>query len=169
VTAIDVLLDGFSRVHDSTHRAVTGLSSDELEARLDADANSVGWLVWHLSRICDDHVGDVAGREQLWLADGWSERFGFPFDRFATGYGQTSHEVAEVRGVTAEQLLGYHDAVFDQAVRFLRGLSEADLERVVDTSFDPPVTLAVRMVSVMSDGLQHAGQAAFVRGVLRRR
>jgi uncharacterized damage-inducible protein DinB len=169
VANIDVFIDGFSRVNESTHRAVEGLSEAQLAARLDPDANSIGWLVWHLSRISDDHIADAAGREQVWLSDGWAERFGFPFDRYATGYGQSSHEVAEVHGVDVEQLLGYHDAVHEQTLRFLRGASDAELDRVVDVSYDPPVTLAVRLVSVISDGLQHAGQAAFIRGIVLRR
>ena len=51
---------------------------------------------------------------------------------------------------------------------FVAGLGEADLDRVVDTRWDPPVTLGVRLVSVVSDSLQHAGQASFVRGLLQR-
>jgi hypothetical protein len=37
---------------------------------------------------------------------------------------------------------------------------------VVDLNWDPPVTLAVRLVSVINDDLQHGGQAAYVRGML---
>ena len=48
----------------------------------------------------------------------------------------------------------------------LTSLSADDLDRVVDRRWDPPVTLGVRLVSVADDGLQHAGQAAYVRGLL---
>ncbi|GAA0596477.1 hypothetical protein GCM10010394_27550 [Streptomyces crystallinus] len=70
---------------------------------------------------------------------------------------------------SAEQLAGYHEAVHAQTAGYLAGLDGKALARVVDTSWDPPVTLAVRLVSVVSDSLQHAGQAAYVRGVLSRR
>ena len=66
-------------------------------------------------------------------------------------------------------LLGYFEAVHQRTLSYVRGLSDGDLTRVVDTSWDPPVTLAVRLVSVLSDDLQHAGQAAFLRGILKRR
>ena len=49
----------------------------------------------------------------------------------------------------------------------LTRFTEADLERVVDTSWDPPVTLGVRLISVISDDLQHAGQAAYAAGLLK--
>ena len=75
---------------------------------------------------------------------------------------------ARVRGVTSELLVGYLDAVCDRSIAWIATLSDADLDRIVDTRFTPPVTLAVRLVSVISDDLQHAGQAAFIRGVLER-
>ena len=49
---------------------------------------------------------------------------------------------------------------------YVQGLGEADLDRVVDLNWDPPVTLGVRLVSVINDDLQHGGQAAYVRGML---
>jgi hypothetical protein len=164
----DVLVDAFGRIRDATHGAVEGCSDAVLTYRADSDANSIAWLVWHLTRIQDDHVADVAGTEQGWTAGRWHERFALPFDVSATGYGQTSGEVAAV-AASAELLLGYHDAVHDETVRFLRGLDHGDLDRIVDERWDPPVTLAVRLVSVVADDLEHAGQAAFVRGLAERR
>jgi uncharacterized damage-inducible protein DinB len=168
-TTAELLVDGFSRVQGLVHRVADGLSEDALTARLDADANSIGWLIWHLTRVQDDHVAEVAGREQVWTADGWAARFALPFEDDAIGYGQSSQEVGQVRGVSAELLAGYHDAVHEASVAYLQQLRDDDLDRVVDRSWDPPVTLAVRLMSVISDDLQHVGQAAFVRGVLDRR
>ncbi|HZD37230.1 MAG TPA: DUF664 domain-containing protein, partial [Actinomycetes bacterium] len=142
---------------------------EELSFRVDPQANSIAWLVWHLTRIQDDHVAEVAGSEQVWTGEGWAERFGLPLDELDTGYGHRPNEVAAVQVKSGDLLVGYHDAVQERTVEFVEGLNEADLERVVDESWHPPVTLAVRLASVISDDLQHAGQAAFVRGVSRRR
>ncbi|MER5964420.1 DUF664 domain-containing protein [Streptomyces sp. NPDC002057] len=163
-----LLADTFGRVREAVHEAVEGLSEDELSVRLDPDANSIAWLVWHLTRIQDDHLAGAFGTEQLWEADGWRDRFGLPFPAAATGYGQTRAQVAEVRA-PAELLLGYHDAVHDRTRELIGGVTNADLDRVVDTAWDPPVTLGVRLVSVLADDLQHAGQAAYVRGAVERR
>jgi len=164
----DVLLDAFGRIHGAVHRAVDGLSPDQLVFRADTEANTIAWLAWHLTRIQDDHVAEVAGTEQVWTAKGWAERFGLRFDVADTGYGHGADDVAAVTA-TAEQLTGYHDAVHEQTDRYLATLTEKDLDRIVDTSWDPPVTLGVRLVSVVSDDLQHAGQAAFLRGIVERR
>ncbi|MBT2365977.1 DUF664 domain-containing protein [Streptomyces sp. ISL-10] len=165
----DLLADAFDRVREVVHEAVEGLSADDLAARLDKGSNSVAWLVWHLTRIQDDHVADVADREQVWTAQGWAGRFELPFADSATGYGHRSKDVAAVRPDSPDLLLGYHDAVHEETLRFVRTLDNTALDRVVDTSWSPPVTLGVRLISVISDDLQHAGQAAFVRGSLGRR
>lgn len=167
MTGSDLLLDAFGRIHGLVPEAVRGLSVEQLTFRPDDRANSIAWLVWHLTRIQDDHIAGVAGTEQVWTSQGWSTRFGLPFGPLETGYGQGPDAVDSVRA-GAELLTGYHEDVHERTSEFVRGLSEADFQRVVDTSWDPPVTLAVRLVSVVSDGLQHAGQAAYLRGLVLR-
>ena len=162
----NILSDGYDRVKEVVHDTVDGLTEEELTFRVGPRANTIAWLIWHLTRVQDDHIAHVAGLEQVWTSGGWFERFGLPFDKRAHGYGQTSDEVAQVKGIPAEQLIGYHDAVHAQTIGFIAGLSDEDLERIVDTRWDPPVTLAARLVSVIADDLQHAGQAAYVKGLI---
>lgn len=165
----EILADAFGRVRESVHGAVRGLSADALNLRLDDDANSIAWLVWHLTRVQDDHVADVAGREQAWTADGWRDRFALDLPAGDTGYGHGSAQVAAVRVDDPELLIGYHDAVCERTLSYVRGLTDADLDRVVDEHWDPPVTLGVRLVSVIDDDMEHVGQAAFARGIAERR
>jgi hypothetical protein len=169
VTSADLLIDALGRIREVVHQAVDGLGPEQLAYQVDPGANSVAWLVWHLSRIEDDHVAGVAGVPQVWTEKGFVERFGLPFDAGDHGYGHTSDEVARVRVESAELLTAYHDAVYEAATDYVRTLTDDDLPRIVDRNWDPPVTLGVRLISVVSDGLQHAGQAAFIRGILLRR
>jgi hypothetical protein len=164
----EVLADGFGRVAEVVRSVLDGLGPDDLAWRPDPGANSIGWLVWHLSRIQDDHLAGAFGREQLWLADEWVVGFSLPLQALDTGYGHSSDEVAGVRVPSTDLLAGYFEAVHARTVQDVTKLAGADLDRVVDTAWDPPVTLGVRLVSVISDDLQHAGQAAYVRGLLKR-
>lgn len=169
--AARLLVDAFDRVRESVHEVVEGLDRSGLRFRVDERANTVAWLVWHLTRIQDDHVAGASGAanlEQVWLRDGWVDRFGLPFGRTEHGYGHNADDVAAV-DVPPELLLGYHDAVHAQSVGYLRSLPDEAYDEVVDASWDPPVTRAVRLVSVVNDDLQHVGQAAFVRGIFERR
>ncbi|MET7273771.1 DinB family protein [Streptomyces flaveolus] len=165
--AKDILIEGYGRIQEEVHAAVEGLDPDGLNARPAADANSVAWLVWHLARVQDDHVADAFGLDQVWLAQDWEKRFGLELPRRDTGYGHSPAKVAKVRVDSADLLTGYYDAVHEQTLGALRSLAAKDLERVVDDNWDPPVTLGVRLVSVLSDDLQHVGQAAYVRGLVQ--
>ncbi|MFD5779191.1 DUF664 domain-containing protein [Streptomyces sp. NPDC126933] len=165
----DLLIDAFGRIRETVHEVVDGLTPDELAVRLDDGANSIAWLVWHLSRVQDDHIADAAGTDEVWLSEDWSKRFELPFSRGATGYGHSPKDVAALGGISAELLAEYHDAVHDRTVEYIRTLKAGDFGHVVDGSWTPAVTLGVRLVSVISDDLQHVGQAAFIRGVLERR
>jgi hypothetical protein len=163
----ELLTEAFGRVRSVLHGTLRDISIEELSFRADPEANTISWLVWHLARGQDDHIADLLGVEQVWTAEAWADRFNLPFDAAATGYGQSSDDVAAVRAEPA-LLEGYYDAVHSRTAGYLLTLNDADFARIVDTSWDPPVTLAVRLVSILSDNLQHVGQAAYVRGLARR-
>lgn len=167
--AREVLAEAFERLPDLVRSAVDGLTPEELHWVPAPGANSVGWLVWHLTRIQDDHVAEVMGEQQVWVRDGWATRFGLDAGSDETGYGHRAADVDRVRPDSAEALIGYFEAVAARTRDFLRGLSAKDLDRVVDERWDPPVTLGVRLVSVLNDDDQHIGQAAYVRGLLNAR
>ncbi|MET0235125.1 MAG: DUF664 domain-containing protein [Kibdelosporangium sp.] len=165
MTSAELLADAFGRIQEAVHAAVEGLTADQLGYRAEPAANSIAWLVWHLTRIQDDHIAAAAGLSQVWTSQGWAGRFGLPVDDTDTGYGHSSETVAKVQA-PAELLTGYYDATHEQTLGYVNGLTDKDLPRIVDDAWDPPVTLAVRLVSVISDDMAHAGQAAFVRGLL---
>jgi uncharacterized damage-inducible protein DinB len=166
-TTSDLLIDAFERVRGIVHSALRDATQEDLTFRPDDDANTIAWLVWHLSRGQDRQIADAAGSDEVWTSGGWVERFDLPFHPAATGYGQSADEVGAVRS-SAELLSSYHDAVCDRTIEYLGGITETELDRIVDPDWNPPVTLAVRLVSILSDDLQHAGQASYVRGLARR-
>lgn len=167
MTNAELLVDAFSRIREEVKSTIQGLSTRQLCYRADPPANTIAWLVWHLTRIQDDHLAAAFATEQIWISGGWVDRFALPFEPTAHGYGHTTEEVGAVR-VDADLLTGYHEATHARTVELLAGVTEGGLDRVVDDRWDPPVTLGVRLVSVISDDLQHVGQAAFIRGLLER-
>jgi hypothetical protein len=164
----DVLIESFDRLPALVRSAVTGLTADQLRWAPVPGANTIGWLVWHLTRIQDDHVADLIEDEQVWASGGWATRFGLPTGAQDVGYGHTAADVARVRPDGPGALIEYYDAVSRRTNELLGRLTADELDRVVDTRWDPPVTLGVRLVSVLGDDMQHVGQAAYVRGLLPR-
>ncbi|MGW0770526.1 mycothiol transferase [Streptomyces sp. NPDC002676] len=165
--AKDILIDGYGRIQEEVHAALDGLGPTELHARPAPGSNSIAWLVWHLTRVQDDHIADAFDLDQVWLSQGWQKRFGLDLPRDDTGYGHDPAKVAKVRVESAGPLAEYYDAVHEQTLGALRTLAAKDLERIVDVRWDPPVTLGVRLVSVLSDDLQHVGQAAYLKGLVQ--
>jgi uncharacterized damage-inducible protein DinB len=165
VSGPELLVEAVERIRQLVASSADGLDDETMAQRPGGTGNSVGWLLWHLVRVQDDHVAGVAGSEQVHTRDGFARRFGLDLDDTDIGYGHSSDEVDKVR-VSAADVVSYAEAVCARTTEYLGSLSDGDLDRVVDDAYDPPVTLGARLVSVVSDDLQHLGQAAYVRGLL---
>jgi hypothetical protein len=160
----ELLRDAFTRLIEHVDDVTDGLTDEVSNFRPTPDANSVAWLVWHSARVQDAQLCDIAGIEQVWLADGWVDRFGLDLPRDSHGYGHTPADVGKVRA-PAELLAGYYHAVHDVTLDYVAKLTPDELVRVVDTRWTPPVTASARLVSIVDDCAQHLGQAAYVRGI----
>jgi hypothetical protein len=165
--ARSILVDSFGRIREGVAELTTGLTDETAWWRPDPAANSISWLMWHLTRIQDDHVvAGLAGQEQIWAR--FRDEAALPLDPGDTGYGHTADQVGQVR-VSADLLDRYHAAVHTATVAHLDTITEDELARIVDERWDPPVTAAVRLVSVIDDAARHLGQADYVRGLADRR
>ena len=167
-TTADLLIDSLGRVRETAHQVLDATPQDRLASPPAPGTNTVAWLVWHLTRGLDEQVAQVFGYDTVWETGGWRERLALPLPAKAHGYGMTFDEVLLVQASAAD-LGGYLDAAFSAATDALRDVTDADLDRVVDEHWDPPVTLAVRLVSVVDDCTQHVGQASYASGILSRR
>ncbi|MCB1289778.1 mycothiol transferase [Mycolicibacterium sp.] len=163
-SAREILRDSFTRIIEHVDDVTDGLSDEVSFFRPAPEANSICWLIWHSARIQDAQLGQIAGVEQVWFTGGWVDRFGLDLPRDAHGYGHTSDEVAKVRA-PADLLAGYYHAVHKMTLEYIASVTAAELARVVDEHWNPPVTASVRLVSIVDDCAQHLGQAKYVRGI----
>lgn len=160
----ELLTDSFGRIDQLLRDVAGGLGPDELNHRPGGTGNPIGWLLWHLTRVQDDHVAGLASAVQLWPE--WQARFELPFDESTVGYGHTSVEVDKVQISDPQLLVDYHSAVHRETLNYLERADATELDRIVDRRWDPPVSAGARLVSIEGDCLQHLGQAAYVRGLL---
>ena len=163
-----LLIDGYGRILEVLEGALRGMTPEGLSQQPKPDCNSMSWLAWHLTRVQDDHVAGLMGEEQLWTSEGWHARFNRPPENGDIGFGHSPEQVAAFRSPDIETMLGYHRAVLERTKRYIRSLSASDLDRELDEPWYQPLpTVGVRLISVLADNLQHAGQAAYVRGLLK--
>ncbi len=163
----ELLRDAFTRLIEHVDDLTEGLTEDQAGYRPSPNANSIAWLIWHSARVQDIQLAPIAGIEQVWLDEGWVDRFGLDLPRNDTGYGHGPDEVAKVRA-PVDLLAGYYHAVHKVTLEFVAGVTAEDLTRVVDKNWDPPVTASARLVSIIDDCAQHLGQAAYLLGILPR-
>lgn len=161
-----LLVELYDRIPPLVRDAVDGLAPDALQRAPREGANPIGWLGWHIARVLDHQLAEVAPLDQVWEHGDHAARFGLAADPENMGYGHRPEDVAAVRPDSADAIVAYLDAVAAQTRTYLATLAPDDLDRIVDARWDPPVTLGVRLVSVADDCLQHAGQAAYLRGLL---
>ncbi len=167
-SAREILRDAFTRIIEH----VDGLT-DDLDDEVSffrptsvsgQQANSICWLIWHSARITDAQLAQIADIEQVWFSGGWVTRFALDLPPDAHGYGHSAEEVGKVR-VPADLLSGYYHAVHKMTLEYVAGITAAELARVVDEEWSPPVTASERLVSIIDDCAQHLGQAKYVRGI----
>ena len=163
-----LITDALGRVNRLLHRAMEGVPADTLNKQPTSDTNSMAWLAWHLCRVQDHHISDLLDKPQLWVADGWHAKFGMAKDATETGTGHTLAQVAALKVPSADLSLGYADAVYARSKQYLATLTPADLDREInEPQYNPLPTIGVRLVSIVSDNTQHAGQVMYVRGMLQ--
>jgi uncharacterized damage-inducible protein DinB len=162
----DMLINSYEGVLQTLERVLDGLTGEDLNWQPSPDCNSIGWLTWHLTRAQDGLISLVMGEEQLWTKDGWHAKFGRPADAQDSGAGHKPEDLAAFKSPDAKTLLDYHKAVLERSRRYFSTLSESDLDRQLEVPwFQPPPTVGVFLNMVLGDCLQHAGQAAYLRGL----
>lgn len=166
-TTAGILIDSFERIDELIESITDSVTAAQLAYRPDSSANTIGWLLWHTIRVQDAQISDAAGVDQVWTSDGWQRRFALPLEPDATGYGHSVEEVGAVQP-SVDHLNGYQRKVHEMTVRYLEGIDSTELARIVDERWDPPVTVAARIVSIIGDCLQHLGQASYVQGLAER-
>ena len=162
----ELIIDGYSRIPELLENVLEGLTQDDLGWQPRYDCNSIGWLIWHLTRQQDAQFASLAGEEQLWVTDEWYATFNRQPEPDDVGYGHSPEQVSAFQSPEAKILLGYNRAVVERSQQYISNLSETDLDRELNEPwFQPLPTVGVRLVSILDDSILHAGQAAYVRGL----
>ncbi|MDO4887658.1 MAG: DUF664 domain-containing protein [Actinomycetaceae bacterium] len=169
MTFADILIDSLNRSRERLDRALAGVSVEQANTQPAPQTaprtDSLTWLAWHTAREIDLQVSVLAGTTPLWFAR-YSARFALDLPDDTQDWRHSPSEAAKVTVDDLALLREYLDDAYALAVGFLRGLDESRLGEIVDDSWDPPVTLGARLVSIVDDAAQHSGQAIYTRRLL---
>lgn len=150
------------------NEALEGLTPEELRVKPGPDSNPIGWLVWHFSRTQDNHVSGMTGWPHIYLTEKWYLKFDREGEESDRGRGHTTEQVDALRAPNVETLLGYYNAVRAKTTRFLSELTIDDLDRQVpEVRGNGMVPLATRLTAILVDNIQHTGQVAYLRGLIK--
>ncbi|HWC04573.1 MAG TPA: DinB family protein [Methylomirabilota bacterium] len=165
----ELIVDGYDRLPELTAEVLAGVRAADLDWPPRPGCNPLGWTVWHLIRVQDAQIADLMGEADLWTRDGWHQKYGRPPDHEDSGYGHTAAQVRAFRSPSAKVPLDYLRAVTERTKQYLASLSPAELDRELDEPGPDPPTVGVRLVSILADCHQHAGEASYIRGLLKAR
>jgi uncharacterized damage-inducible protein DinB len=166
MAATESIGTALERNWDMIDRALEGLDDATLARQPSDQCNSITWLLWHMSRVVDTFMTTrIREKPQLWLSEGWHQRFGMADDPDDRGVGWTAAQVAAWSAPGRDVLIGYYQAVRAAAREFLSSVTPAELEKtIVFPPSDEPRSVASALGQMTWDAISHGGQIAYLRG-----
>jgi len=161
-------LNGFissviKRSYDWIKLACDDLTEDQMHYQSTPDSNSIAWMVWHSSRIKDQVTASIVGESEVWLADGWAERFGIAPE--ANGIGDRPEQVTSFR-VRSDFLLGYADAAHNVTIQRLSKILPAQLAQPSRYVLGDTRPVWRSLQGMLGDAYSHAAQVSYLRGMI---
>ena len=160
------------------HGEIGELSPQELDWQPDAEGNSIGVTVWHVSRWFDVTARVFQERppeEELWLTQGWAERTGYNPEGIGyrglgalTGY--TQPEVGAIPHLSATDLLAYLDQSSEALQAYLLALPSFEPLRqpVAGWGRETPVIKQDLLKVVFMGCAGHLGEIKALRAMMKR-
>ncbi len=145
------------------HQATEGLTDEQIYHQPSSDTNSMAWLIWHLSRWRDNISAAIAGEPQVWVSEGWAQRFDIEPGR--TGLGDSLEQVAAFR-VERDLLLSYASAAHNALVERVSRMTAEDFDKEIEYMPGSSRPAWRALISVMGDSSEHTGQINYLRGMI---
>ena len=164
----EMIMDIFDRIAAQMAQVLEDLTPKQLNRQPARDANTIGWLTWHLTRSHDRNMSELMGLEQIWISEGWYARFNCNPNPSETGYHHTAREMKAFKAPDSLTIIEYHRSVLERIKDYIANhLEEAVLEQeMYSPTFNSSRPTYRVITGVINDALQHVGQAAYVRGLI---
>lgn len=174
----ELYADLIASLTEGMHSEVGKLSSQELDWQPDAEGNSIGVTLWHVSRWFDVTARifqEKPSEDELWLTQGWAERSGYNpqgigYRRLGALTGYTQQEVAAIPHLSAADSLAYLDQSSEALRAYLLALPsfEALQQPVPGWGRETPVSKHDLLKVVFMGCSGHLGEIKALKAMMSR-
>ncbi len=159
------LEESLKREHEARLKEAQDLTPPEMLWRPGPQANPIGWILWHVTRVEDFWIQFfIQQKLELWEREGWHQKFNLPTRD--NGFGHTPEQVAQFPALDLKELLANGDAVRQGTVEYLHTLSPDQFESV-PRQRRPEMTVGAVFLQITGEFYQHLGHIAYLKGLLR--
>ena len=165
MTLNEFLEDAFNVEHEYLMDALDDLKPDELMWRAGPEANPIGWILWHMTRVEDMWFQFFIRRQtEIWARDGWDEKFGLPARD--NGFDHTPEQVAAFPAYNLSEMLQYGEFVRAATLSYLKTVTPEQMDEVPRDA-RPEMSVGRIFRQVIGEIYQHQGHIAYLKGLMR--
>lgn len=175
----ELIQAGFANVKRSMDRALNTLTPEEMKWQPKPDANSIQLILLHNARAEDTNVQSrIQKKLEIWESGKWYQKLNKDIKDSGSHY--TAEQVASFSVPDVKDLLAYAEAVRNNTLEYVKGLTEEEAGRKFTMpAFGPPpapgapprppmeVAVATMLLMTITHLAQHVGDIAYIRGLKR--
>ena len=160
---VEMLVDALDRAEERFLETIAQMNVEQLNTMPADLIKSVTWLTWHTAKMIDQQLSELAGKEPLYTSQVWVQKFDLDLPLDTQDWIHTPEQARKVQVEDKELLVDYLQAAVAFGRDYLSKLDLTTLDEIIDESWEPPVTRAVRIISTLDDASMHSGQAVYTR------
>lgn len=165
MTLNEFIEDAFNTEHEYLMDALGDITPEELMWRAGPEANPIGWILWHMTRVEDMWFQFFIQRQpEIWESEGWNEKFGLPTRD--NGFDHAQEQVANFPAYDLAEMLKYGEAVRSATLNYLKTVTTEQMD-VVPREARPEMSVGRIFRQVVGEVYQHQGHIAYLKGLAR--
>jgi hypothetical protein len=160
----EILQKRLKQMHTNIVNSVKDLSDVQLHFNPMGKGNSIAFLFWHYVRT-EDLVMNMMIRKQkpVWNEQSWDVKL--KMDPKSQGSGMSDEAARAVRIESLADFLTYTGVVFTETEKYLATLTDADLEKEMDSPMGRRSLLDLISAINIDHGTGHIAEIEYIKGL----
>lgn len=172
----DVMVDNLDDTLRRLRRDLDSVDEVCIHWKIDAEANSIALILWHMGRLMDVFFHQLAlgksPEETCWFRCGWADVTGYDprglgREGWGTLNGYTPDEVENIPDFSKAQGLGFIQDVYTDLRDYLKSCSMGELAQPAQ-GFDGQFTHYQVISMALMDNIRHQGEIRLIQSLWER-